>query len=140
MIIDLSQTWTVDDIEFPDQEAAFSAARKWATEQDVSKEVFCQHAPSGTIKGWRVRPGEQSERTARKLPEDTPRRWDAPPEPGPEVTRVVDRYGQAFARHDGGWCYVGPQLAHTHRSWSDLFFRNAPLTDATPTDPNGATS
>jgi hypothetical protein len=63
-----------------------------------------------------------------------PRVWSAPPEPGPEVTAVTDRNGQQWKRHDGGWCFVGPQLGHHHWRWSELFFRQAPLTDATPAE------
>lgn len=61
-------------------------------------------------------------------------RWDAPAEPGPEVKAVRDRYGKQWTRHDDGWCFVGPLLAHHHWRWSELFFRCAPLTDATRAD------
>lgn len=63
-------------------------------------------------------------------PREHRQRWDAPTEPGPEVTKVADRYGQVFERQEDGWYFTGAQSRYVAWSWSQLFYRQAPLTDA----------
>lgn len=63
--------------------------------------------------------------------------WTVPPEPGPEVTAVTDRYVRVWRRHDAyegqaQWCWVDDQVRHTHLLWAELIMRLYPLTDASP--------
>jgi len=67
---------------------------------------------------------------------EEPRRWEMPAEPGPEVTRVVNRVGEVWERGADGWGWVGVKdgakvLTH-HRSWRELLVGYGPLDEATP--------
>lgn len=71
-----------------------------------------------------------------------PRTWTLPPEPGLEVTRVLDAYGQYFERgqdeHPGADTWIGQVFAgdadvpDLELEWPMLMAYQAPLTDATP--------
>jgi len=75
----------------------------------------------------------------------TPRTWTLPPEPGLEVTRVVDQFGQYFERHhdehpgDDEWIgqvFAGDgDVPDLQLEWAMLMAYQAPLTDATPAAP-----
>lgn len=66
--------------------------------------------------------------------------WTLPPEPGLEVTRVLDKFGQHFEREDAqdGGAWVGttfrdePDVPDLVLEWSILMAYHSPLTDATP--------
>lgn len=69
--------------------------------------------------------------------------WSLPPEPGPEVTRVVDQYGQHFERQFNGQHgledeWIGQTFAGDGDvddlvlEWPMLMCYHAPLSDATP--------
>lgn len=55
--------------------------------------------------------------------------WGAPPEPGPDVTRVVGKYGVTWSRIPGqsGWWHG--DLGHP---WEELFWLEGPLREAKP--------
>jgi hypothetical protein len=69
-----------------------------------------------------------------------PRVWAMPPEPGPEVARVRDVYGQCFTRDDGDEhgsvpAWLGDAFADEddipdlHLSWKELLAELGPLTE-----------
>lgn len=64
----------------------------------------------------------------RKLPDapEPAQTWTYPPEPGPEVTHVRDRYKLVWHREDGEWTYKGVAMLWT---WNVLFEKRHPLTD-----------
>jgi hypothetical protein len=76
----------------------------------------------------------------RTWPQSPPRTWSLPPEPGPEVTRVLDRYGQYFERDDDldevqwiGQTFTGDgDVDDLVLPWGLLMAYQSPLTDATP--------
>jgi hypothetical protein len=71
------------------------------------------------------------------------RTWSLPPEPGLDVTRVLDAYGQYFERqhdeHPGDDVWIGQTFAgdgdvpDLELEWPMLMAYQSPLTDATPT-------
>jgi hypothetical protein len=59
-----------------------------------------------------------------------PTTWEAPAEPGPEVTHVRDRFGR-LCRRDGDLWWVDPGRGwEDYYRWHELLWRG-PLTDAT---------
>lgn len=62
-----------------------------------------------------------------------PRVWAAPPEPGPEVRQVRDRYGRRWLRECPAfrtWAIVpGPHDGPYRLSWTALFYELGPLTE-----------
>ncbi len=66
---------------------------------------------------------------------DGPRRWELPPEPGPEVRAVRTRHGVLYVRTGERWEWAAGMTSASRRSlrslsWSVLM-AVAPLTDAT---------
>ena len=64
-----------------------------------------------------------------------PRVWQLPAEPGPEVTRLKDRYGTKWIRCERGnrWEQAAGGNALTRYTFVELLGYVGPLTDATPT-------
>jgi len=72
----------------------------------------------------------------------TSRTWTLPPEPGLEVTRVLDQDGQYFERqhdeHPGDDMWIGQTFAgeadvdDLELEWPMLMAYHSPLTDASP--------
>lgn len=66
------------------------------------------------------------------LTRETPRTWDLPPEPGPEVRAVRTASGILYMHTDEGWQWVHPPpRSSSSMSWRYIMADDLPLTDAT---------
>lgn len=62
-------------------------------------------------------------------PPKPPKTWTLPPEPGPEVTHVKDRYRDVWRRGNGVWVYRNSVGNEAIWPWNVLFEKGYPLTD-----------
>lgn len=60
----------------------------------------------------------------------TPRTWELPPSPGPEVTAVRDANGALWSRTVGGWLHQDDD-PDSGLPWSEVLTEFGPLFDAT---------
>lgn len=132
----LAQTWTAERAELERRQGpVVEAARAWRDSPNGAGSWVEGRALVDAVDA--LGPAAPTE----PAPEAR-RTWTLPPEPGLEVTRVMDQYGQHFERQHGehpgddlwsGTTFAGDaDVPDLELEWPMLMAYQAPLTDATP--------